>query len=126
MPRGERRVRHLNPGQKFLSAERALAERGAAHLSRLRARGPVSVSRVFHEAGCRLPRVGLTVRALLSNLGEHLRKLRKLQIHKKENRNVRLYKWWRKSRRSRRSKNFLSVAASKTTTSRRCRHCSRF
>lgn len=28
----------------------------------------------------------------LSNLGELIRKLRKLRIHKKENRNVRLYK----------------------------------
>jgi pimeloyl-ACP methyl ester carboxylesterase len=57
----KRRVRHLNPGQKFLSAERALAERRATYLSRLRARVPVSVSRVFYEASGHIPRVGVGV-----------------------------------------------------------------
>ena len=67
MPGGERRVRHPDPSQKFLSAERAPAELRAAYLSRLWARFLVSISRVVCQAGRLLPGVRLTVCALLGN-----------------------------------------------------------
>ena len=66
-PRGERHSRRNDPGLELVPVDREPSERCTSRVSGLRARISVSVSRVVHETGSSISRVGLSSCAVLSD-----------------------------------------------------------